>query len=231
MRLGFLKHRLMISRLHLMLEMSSRNANGGTTLADWRQGAELRGNKVKIPELRSRRVEGSNEYVWEELDRTIRLPVEPDALFSLRVVGRPADQLSRFCYEADRGSMPMADMLKKFRAYYHFIKRQQLHIKAFGVHPIRAVLVETTTEDRARKLMELAQHPAVIGVGKRSAPFWFIISPLFTGPMGGHRLSERTAVSLQTGVCARPTVGFTGSDNAPPQGLRELQRSIGASSV
>jgi len=182
MKLGFLKHSLMISRLHFMLEMSGRNAKASAALADWRQGAELRGNKVNVPELRSRRVEGSNEYVWEELNRTIRLPVEPDALFSLRVAGRPADQLSHFCYEADRGSMPMADMLKKFRAYYHFIKRQQLHTKSFGVHPIRAVLVETTTEVRARKLMELAQHPAVIGAGKRSALFWFIISPLFTTP-------------------------------------------------
>ena len=78
--------------------------------------------------------------------------------------------------------MPLADMLKKFRAYYHFIKRQQLHTKAFGVHPIRAVLIETTTESRARKLMDLAQHPAAISTGKRSALFWFVISPLFTAP-------------------------------------------------
>jgi hypothetical protein len=182
MKLGFLKHSLMISRLHFMLEMSSRGPENGVQLAAWRQGAELRGNKVNVPELRSRRVEGSNEYVWEELDRKIRLPVEPDALFSLRFSDRGPDQLSHFCYEADRGSMPMADMLKKFRAYFHFIKRQQLHPKAFGVHPIRAVLVETTTEDRARKLMELAEHPSVIGAGKRSSLFWFIISPLFATP-------------------------------------------------
>lgn len=160
MKLGFLKHSLMISRLHFMLEMSSRAPENGVQLAAWRQGAELRGNKVKVPELKSLRVEGSNEYVWEELDRTFRLPVEPDALFSLQFSNRRPDQLSHFCYEADRGSMPMADMLKKFRAYYHFIKRQQLHTKAFGVHPIRAVLVETTSEDRARKLMELSELPS-----------------------------------------------------------------------
>jgi hypothetical protein len=183
MKLGFLKHSLMISRLHFMLEMSIRSPENGIWLAAWRQGAELRGNKVKVPELKSSRIEGTNEYAWEELDRTFRLPVEPDAMFSLRFPGRQHDQLSHFCYEADRGSMPMADMLKKFRAYYHFIKRQQLHRKAFGVHPIRAVLVETTSEDRARKLMELAEHPAVIGAGKRSALFWFIISPLFTTPL------------------------------------------------
>src|ERR1700687_2871242 len=142
------------------------------------QGAELGGNKVEVPELISRRVEGTNEYVWEEHDRrTYRLPVEPDALFSLRLAD---DRVSHFCYEADRGTMPLADMLKKFRAYHHFIKRQQKHKDAFGVHPIRAVLIETTDELRARKLMELAEHPAVIGAGKRSSLFWFIISPLFT---------------------------------------------------
>ena len=76
--------------------------------------------------------------------------------------------------------MPAADMLKKLRAYYHFIKRQQKHKDAFGVHPIRAVLIETTDEPRVRKLMDLAQHAAVLGEGKRTALFWFVISPLFT---------------------------------------------------
>jgi hypothetical protein len=42
------------------------------------------------------------------------------------------------------------------------------------------VLIETTDEPRARKLMELAEHPAVLGGGKRSSLFWFAISPLFT---------------------------------------------------
>src|SRR5712691_511070 len=105
-----------------------------------------------------------------------KLPVEPDAVFSLQFQdGRCA----HFCYEADRGTMPMADMMKKLRAYFHFIKRQQKHKEAFGLHPIRAVLIETTDEARARKIMDLARHPAVIGGGKRSSLFWFAISPLF----------------------------------------------------
>ena len=178
MKLGFLQHSLMISRMHFMLEMSSRHSAGEVQLGSWRQGAELRGHKAEVPEISSRRVEGSNEYVWEEHDnRMQRLPVEPDALFSLRFAD---GRISHFCYEADRGTMPAADMLKKLRAYYHFIKRQQKHKDAFGVHPIRAVLIETTDEPRARKLMELTQHPGVIGGGKRSSLFWFAISPLFT---------------------------------------------------
>ena len=59
-----------------------------------------------------------------------------------------------------------------------FIK-QQLHVEAFGVHPIRAVLIETTDETRARKLMDLVQEPVVMGNSKRSGLFWFAISPLF----------------------------------------------------
>ena len=39
-------------------------------------------------------------------------------MFSLRF---PDNRVSHFCYEANRGSMPMADMMKKFPAYYHFI--------------------------------------------------------------------------------------------------------------
>jgi len=182
MKLGFLQHSLMISRFHFMLEMASRKGNSQAQLGPWCHGAELRGHKVEVPELISSRVSGSNEYVWREHDnRTQRLPVEPDAVFSLRFPQRTLDrQLAHFCYEADRGTMPMTDMMKKLRAYFHFIKRQQKHKEAFGVHPIRAVLIETTDEPRARKLMELAQHPAVVGGGRRSSLFWFAISPLFS---------------------------------------------------
>jgi hypothetical protein len=180
MKLGFLQHSLMISRMHFMLEMAGRYCGGDIQLSSWRQGSELRGHKAEVPEIHSRRIEGSNEFVWEEHDnRMQRLPVEPDALFSLRF---PGNRVSHFCYEADRGTMPMADMLKKLRAYNHFIKRQQKHKEAFGVHPIRAVLIETTDEVRARKLMELVQHTAVIGEGKHSGLFWFCISPLLTTP-------------------------------------------------
>ena len=75
--------------------------------------------------------------------------------------------------------------LKKFRGYYHFIKKQQKNREAFGVHPVRAVLVETTDEARGKKLMELVGHPLVAGPGKRAGLFWFSISPLFTDQTAG----------------------------------------------
>ena len=84
--------------------------------------------------------------------------------------------------------MNMTDMMKKLRSYYHFIKKQQKHKQAFGVHPIRAVLIETTDEDRALKLMELVHHPLVVGPERRSALFWFTITPQFTDPADGSPL-------------------------------------------
>ncbi|HYV61279.1 MAG TPA: hypothetical protein VE958_01315, partial [Bryobacteraceae bacterium] len=91
MQLGFLRHGLMISRMHFMLEMASRESDGQALLEGWHQGAELRGPKVQVPEIRSRRIEGRNEYIWEETDKTQRLPVEPDALFTLRFPAREAE--------------------------------------------------------------------------------------------------------------------------------------------
>jgi hypothetical protein len=120
-------------------------------------------------------------HLWEEAGETERLPVEPDALFTLHFNERQPDaQLAHFFYEADRGSMVMTDMLKKFRGYFHFIKKQRRHREAFGVHPIRAVLVETTDEARGQKLMQLVNHPLVAGPARRAGLFWFSISPFFT---------------------------------------------------
>jgi hypothetical protein len=184
MKLGFLRHSLMISRLHFMLEMASRTSNGALELAAWHQGAELRGHKVEVPEVKSRRIEGTNHYSWDEGNNFVRLPVEPDALFSLRFPRRAAaQQFAHFCFEADRGTMPMAEMLKKFRAYHFFVKRYQKHKEAFGVHPIRSVLIETPTETRARRLMELVNDPFVSGNGKRVGLFWFTISDLLNQPL------------------------------------------------
>ncbi len=179
MQLGFLQHSLMISRMHFMLEMGCRQCGGTRQLEAWCQGGQLAGNKVEVPKIKSSRQ--GNEYFWEESDEKEKLPVEPDAMFTLRFPDGPeSQQLAHFFFEADRGTMNTTDMLKKFRAYFHFIKRQQRHREAFGVHPIRAVLIETTNEGRAQKLMELVHHPLLRGQDKRVGLFWFTISPLFT---------------------------------------------------
>jgi hypothetical protein len=155
MQLGFLNHGLMISRMHFMVEMACRKSGGDVALEAWCQGGQIAGHKVDVPKIRSSKQDG--QLFWQQVAETERLPVEPDALFTLRFARRPeAQQLAHFLYEADRGTMVITDMLKKFRGYHHFIKKQQRHKEAFGIHPIRAVLVETTDEARGRKLMELA---------------------------------------------------------------------------
>ena len=184
MQLGFLNHGLMISRMHFMVEMACRKSGGVVALEAWCQGGQIAGHKAEVPKVRSTKQGG--QLFWQEIDEIERVPVEPDALFTLcfrdRSEGR---QLAHFFYEADRGTMVITDMLRKFRGYHHFIKKQQGHKEAFGIHPIRAVLVETTDEARGKRLMELVNHPLVAGPAKRAGLFWFSISPLFTDSPDG----------------------------------------------
>ena len=219
MQLGFLNHGLMISRMHFMVEMACRVSGDAVALEAWCQGGQIAGHKVDVPKVRSSRVGG--EFFWQEVDETERLPVEPDALFTLRFSDRAqGHQLTHFCYEADRGTMVLTDMLKKFRAYHHFIKKQQRHKEAFGIHPVRAVLVETTDEARGKRLMELINHPLVAGPAKRVGLFWFTISPLFTDPVKGSavpRYLDQPELVLDS-IWALPDCGMRGlgdAENSP----------------
>src|SRR5271165_2904739 len=50
MQLGFLKHWLMISRMHYMLDMACKKSDGKTSVA-WHQDPELAGNKITLPRV------------------------------------------------------------------------------------------------------------------------------------------------------------------------------------
>jgi DNA-binding HxlR family transcriptional regulator len=216
MQLGFLKHTLLISRMHYCIEMACRKSKGRVDLVAWRQGGPLTGRKVEVPKVKSRR-EG-NDYFWQESDETERLPVEPDAMFSLRFRDRPLDsQFAHFFFEADRGTMTATDMLKKLRAYFHMIKRQQRHKEFFGIHPVRAVLIETPDEARARRLMQLVNHPLVSGPGKRAGLFWFTISSLFADTS-----SENKFQHLVPSYLERPEISFDPIWALPDQSLHSL---------
>lgn len=187
MQLGLLNHALMISRMHFLVEMACGKLGGEAMLEAWCQGGQIAGHKADVPKVRSSRQGG--QLLWQEVAETERLPVEPDALFTLRLARRPeGQQLVHFFYEGDRGTMVLTDMLKKFRDYHYFIKKQQRHKEALGIHPVRAVLVETTDEPRGKRPMELVNHPLVSGPAKRTGLFWFTISPLFTDPRQGSAL-------------------------------------------
>src|SRR5690242_5489812 len=120
-QLSFLKQALMISRMHFLLEMGCRKSAGHIALASWSQGAQRSRRKVELPKVTSSRQ--GNQYMWEETDETERVPVEPDALFSLRFTDRPPEeQLVHFFFEADRGTMVATDMLKKLLGYYQLTR-------------------------------------------------------------------------------------------------------------
>jgi hypothetical protein len=216
MQLGFLRHSLMISRMHFCVEMACKKSRGRVQVEDWRQGGPLTGRKVEVPKVKSRR--DGDQYFWEESGETERLPVEPDGLLTLRFLDRPEQlQLTHFFYEADRGTMNSTDMLKKLRAYYHFVKRQQRHKELFGIHPVRAVLLETTDETRARRLMDLAHHPLVCGSGKRAGLFWFTISSLFADSA-----TVAKSVRLLPHYLVRPEVVFDSIWALPDQSMHAL---------
>jgi hypothetical protein len=55
MQLGFLKHSLMLSRLHFLLEMACRSSEGRVQLESWSQGGVLAGRKIEAPKVKASR--------------------------------------------------------------------------------------------------------------------------------------------------------------------------------
>lgn len=185
----FLRHQLMISRMRFMLEMACFGSAGQVDLSMFRP--DLTAYRVTAPAIAAKRQE-DGRYEWAETDKEEKLPIKPDAIFSITRHSPPgADgggtsppRQIHFAYEADRGTMPIGDMLKKLRAYHFLIKRYKKQQEAFGFHPVRAVLIEAPTEVRCLKLMELACHPLVAGPSRRSGLFWFVPSFVFTDGEG-----------------------------------------------
>lgn len=86
MKLGFLQHSLMVSRMHFMVEMGCRSSGGLIELEAWSQGGQFAGHKVEVAKIKSSR--HGDEYLWGQTAEAERLPVEPDALFTLRFTKR-----------------------------------------------------------------------------------------------------------------------------------------------
>jgi hypothetical protein len=182
-RLLFLKHEIMISRFHAMLELACNRSKGKVELIDWRQGPEL-WNTVEAPRLRYHRPQDSKgEELWSESDETETLPHRPDAFFTLRFADRPENQQDvNYFYEADRKHTSTKKHNRKLRAHFHYIVKQRKHQEHYGVSRIRAVLIETISTSWADELREAANHFAVSGP-KPSPLFWFTTSELFTRPV------------------------------------------------
>jgi Replication-relaxation len=177
-RLLFLKHELMISRFHAILELACKKSDGKAELTDWRQGSEL-WQTVEVPKLCYERPrEGQAEGRWFDSEDTESLPHRPDAFFTLK----RGDEELHFFYEADRKHTSTKKHNRKLRAHFYYIVKQRQHQEHYGVSRIRAVLIETISASWAEELRQAANHFTVSGP-KPSPLFWFTTSELFTRPV------------------------------------------------
>jgi hypothetical protein len=170
-RLLFLKHEVMISRFHGMLELACAASNGSIQLTNFDQGPRL-WNKVDVPKL------AFKNGAWVEVDDSEQLPHRPDAFFTLSFPNSGCEDL-HFFYEADRHRTNSNKYNKKLRAHFHFIVKQKRHQAIYAINRVRAVLTETMDDDWAEHLRQAANHVTVSG-SKPSPLFWFTTSRLFT---------------------------------------------------
>jgi len=170
-KLLFLKHEVMISRFHAMLELACNASNGIVELSRFEQGPRL-WQTVEVPKLSFR------EGRWVEMDQLELLPHRPDALFTLSFPETKREPL-HFFYEADRHRTDTHKYKKKLRAHFHFIVKQRQHRPIYAIDRIRAVLTETIDDEWAERLRRAAGSVAASG-SKPSPLFWFTTSRLFT---------------------------------------------------
>jgi hypothetical protein len=166
----FLKHELMISRFHGMLEMATRASEGRVKLLAWHQGPILY-HSIEAPKVIYR------DNDWHKQEGDERIPHRPDALFTIHVVGH--EEPRHFFYEADRRTTNTTRMIKKLRGHFYYIAKARQHRDDYGIQRIRAVLTETLDTKWAEALRIAAQHPVVSGP-KPSELFWFTSAEFFT---------------------------------------------------
>lgn len=172
-KLLFLKHEVMISRFHGMLELACAASNGSIQLTNFEQGPRL-WTKVEVPKFAFR------NGAWVELDETEHLPHRPDAFFTLSFPNSDREDL-HFFYEADRHRTDTNKYNKKLRAHFHFVVKQKQQQEFYDIQRVRAVLTETVDDEWAERLRQAAGHVTVSG-SKASPLFWFTTSRLFTQP-------------------------------------------------
>lgn len=133
----FLKHEMMVVDIHAVLSLATAGS-GDLHLVDWQEGRKL------------------HDYVSiSDYDGLTRLPVRPDASFTLEDSRRPEGKnRSNFFLEADRSSENQARFRDKISAYWHYLE-QGLYTKKFGPRAFRVVTV-TMTRARAENLCVLA---------------------------------------------------------------------------
>jgi hypothetical protein len=135
-RFLFIQHELMISALHADLETAGKN-DPSTELERWVQGPTLWGSV---------------------LDKQRKpLPHRPDAFFTLRFPNAPeGQQRSNFFYEADRNTCNLTRIRQKLEAHLLFFM-QGKHTERYGIRKVRAVLIQTISNQRAEQMRAVAR--------------------------------------------------------------------------
>ena len=139
-RFLFIHHELMISAFHADLEVAVRS-DAIAEIERWVQGPSL----------------------WSSVSdgRRRTLPHRPDAFFTLRFLNAPeGQQLSNFFYEADRNTCNLTRIRQKLEAHLLFFM-QGKHTERYGIRKVRAVLIETTSEQRTEQMRATAKELAV----------------------------------------------------------------------
>jgi len=182
-KLLFLRHSTMIARFHVGLSLACRASNGRVELKTWKEGTELY-NYVHAPaySFTKHTQEGAVKIHYEEHERKQeRIPVRPDAFFTLTFPKDPEKKEASFIYEAERSRNDSKTLNKKLRGHFHAFARQNLHKQdPYNVTSIRAVLVETTSYDWAEHIYKEA-HNKVVSPNK-SKLFWFTCLEKLTKP-------------------------------------------------
>jgi hypothetical protein len=177
-----LRHELMISRFHGMLELACRASEGRVSLLAWHQGSILH-RSVEAPKMLYR------DGQWHKQEGDERIPHRPDAMFTIQIAGH--DEARHFFYEADRKTTNTTKMIKKLRGHFHYIAKARQHREDYGIQRIRAVLTETLDSNWAETLRIAAQHPVVSGP-KPSELFWFTASEFFA-----KQIQNQTAATIK----------------------------------
>jgi hypothetical protein len=139
----FLKHALMLTDIHVCLELGARVSP--IKLIEWREGKELYDSAM----------------VYEEGERK-KSPVRPDAFLTLEDTRRPEGKnQAYFLLEADRSTVTNKRFQRKIKAYAAYFE-QELHTERYGIKSARVVTV-TLTEARALNLCKAAREVVAEG--------------------------------------------------------------------
>jgi hypothetical protein len=127
----YLEHALMVSRFQTAMRVSLRE-RGNASLDRWRADGAIR-----------------DSVVVEHEASTERIPIAPDAFFTLRLLNEPEGRNRVHVFlEADRGTMTTKRFFVKMRGYWHWWRsgRQE---RLLGIRNFLVLTVTLTTERAA----------------------------------------------------------------------------------